>query len=125
MVIGITAIFICLATIIAYVGAASRLAYFLSSHGDAPKYSVFYQKNSIHPLGPSILIYLLYYYFEPVWNRYNRHLDDHPISQCNNLRMYLRIMIHDGTVLKKIEFQLVWPVRGSCILNDVSFNISL
>jgi amino acid efflux transporter len=51
IVIGITAIFICLATIIAYVGAASRLAYSLASSGDAPKVLGILSKKYNTPLG--------------------------------------------------------------------------
>lgn len=51
IVIGITAVFICLATIIAYVGAASRLAYSLASSGDAPKVLGILSKKYQTPLG--------------------------------------------------------------------------
>lgn len=50
-VAGFTGVFICTATIIAYVGATSRLAYALASKGDAPKPLAMLSKKHGTPLG--------------------------------------------------------------------------
>jgi amino acid efflux transporter len=51
LLIGFTGIFICMAAAIAYIGAASRLAYSLSSNGDAPKILGVLSKRFGTPLG--------------------------------------------------------------------------
>lgn len=38
LIVGLTSLLICTATVVAYVGAASRLAYSLAKRGDAPKF---------------------------------------------------------------------------------------
>ncbi|ARU62556.1 L-methionine/branched-chain amino acid transporter [Tumebacillus avium] len=50
-VAGFTGVFICTATIIAYVGATSRLAYALASKGDAPKPLAILSEKHGTPLG--------------------------------------------------------------------------
>jgi amino acid efflux transporter len=51
VLIGFTGIFICMATAIAYIGAASRLAYSLASNGYAPKVFGVLSKKFGTPLG--------------------------------------------------------------------------
>lgn len=51
LVTGVTGMFICTATIIAYVGASSRLAYALSRQGEAPKWMGRMSRRFQTPLG--------------------------------------------------------------------------
>lgn len=51
LLVGITAVFICTATIISYIGAASRLAYALAKNGSAPKPFVAISKRFGTPIG--------------------------------------------------------------------------
>ncbi|WP_018131443.1 amino acid permease [Effusibacillus pohliae] len=56
VVAGLTGVFICTATIIAYVGAASRLAYALAVNGDAPKPLAALSKTYQTPLGGLVFL---------------------------------------------------------------------
>ncbi|WP_223067242.1 amino acid permease [Paenibacillus caui] len=56
LVAGMTGIFICTATIIAYVGAASRLAYALSRQGEAPKWMGLLSKRYQTPIGGIVFL---------------------------------------------------------------------
>ncbi|RAL26609.1 APC family permease [Thermoflavimicrobium daqui] len=51
LVMGITSFLICTATVITYVGAASRLAYALGREGDAPKWFTYLSPKKQTPLG--------------------------------------------------------------------------
>jgi amino acid efflux transporter len=51
LVTGVTGVFICTATIIAYVGAASRLAYALSREGSAPRWMGILSRRYGTPVG--------------------------------------------------------------------------
>ncbi|SDE60046.1 amino acid/polyamine/organocation transporter, APC superfamily [Fontibacillus panacisegetis] len=56
LIIGITGMLICTATIIAYIGAASRVAYSLSRQGDAPKWMGILSKRYHTPVGALIFL---------------------------------------------------------------------
>ncbi|MCT8978790.1 amino acid permease [Clostridium sp. CX1] len=56
VVIGTISLLICTATVIAYVGAASRLAFSLSKNGEAPKFFGYVSKKYNTPLGGLIFL---------------------------------------------------------------------
>lgn len=60
ILIGITGIFICMATAIAYIGAASRLAYSLANNGDAPKLLGVLSKRFKTPLGGLLFLVTIF-----------------------------------------------------------------
>lgn len=60
IIVGITSLLICTATVIAYVGAASRLAFSLSKSGDAPKAFSYVSKRYSTPAGGLIFLSLCF-----------------------------------------------------------------
>ncbi len=56
IIVGITSLLICTATVIAYVGAASRLAFSLSKNGDAPKALGYISKKYNTPMGGLVFL---------------------------------------------------------------------
>lgn len=60
VIVGVTGIFICTATIIAYIGATSRLAYALASRGNAPKPLAYLSKKHSTPLGGLLFLALCF-----------------------------------------------------------------
>lgn len=60
LIAGITGIFICTATIIAYASAASRVAYALSRQGSAPQWMVRLSKTHHTPIGGLLFLLLCF-----------------------------------------------------------------
>lgn len=60
IIVGITSLLICTATVIAYVGAASRLAFSLSKNGEAPKALGHVSKKYNTPMGGLIFLSLCF-----------------------------------------------------------------
>ncbi|MFL0195692.1 APC family permease [Clostridium sp. WILCCON 0269] len=72
ILIGITSLLICTATVISYIGAASRLAFSLSKNKDAPKILGYVSKKHNTPIGGLVFLFLCFvvvitlYYFKIV-----------------------------------------------------------
>lgn len=60
LIVGIVSLLICTATVIAYVGAASRLAFSLSKNGEAPKVLGYVSKKYKTPIGGLIFLALCF-----------------------------------------------------------------
>ncbi|ERI95711.1 amino acid permease [Clostridiales bacterium oral taxon 876 str. F0540] len=61
IIVGIVSLLICTATVIAYVGAASRLAFSLSQSGEAPKFFRLISKKYNTPVGGLIFLALCFF----------------------------------------------------------------
>jgi amino acid efflux transporter len=60
IIVGVTSLLICTATVIAYVGAASRLAFSLSKSGEAPKALGYVSKKYNTPVGGLLFLSLCF-----------------------------------------------------------------
>lgn len=83
-VIGFTAVFICIATLISYISAASRLAYALSRQQEAPKWMGRITEANGVPVGGLVFLTLFFILvIGHLWNR-DPFIDDiHATSKCH------------------------------------------